>query len=734
MSSERSPEANEGSVVARQGTGAQAFSLAAALCGAPAQPEELIHRFANLGEFGAPEMLRAAKPMGLKARVTRPKPARLTTTPMPAIARDRDGAYFVVARVGLDRDGVSVRLLIQRPGGPPQALGVEEFVDLWDGTLVLVARRLALGDPNRPFGLSWFFSAVFRYRRILGEVLLVSFALQLLGLATPLFFQVIVDKVLVHRGLSTLDVIAVGLGLALLFEVLLGGLRSYVFSHTTNRIDVELGARLFNHLLRLPLGYFGVRRVGDSVARVRELENIRQFLTSSTLTLVLDVIFGAVFLAVIFLYSMTLGWIVAASIPLYAAISFFATPAIRARVQEKFRRGAENQSFLVETVSGIETVKAMAVEPQMQRRWEEQLAGYVRAAFRVTTLGVMASQGAQLISRGTTVAILYFGAGLVMREKITIGELVAVNMLASQLSGPVLRLAQMWQDFQQVQVSVERVGDIMNTTPEPVRPPGSAARPQVRGQVTFDSVSFRYRLDAPPALDGLSLEVPAGQILGVVGPSGSGKSTLTKLIQRLHLPEAGRVLVDGLDLAMIDPAWLRRQVGVVLQESVLFNCTIRENIAFADPSLTMDRIAAAAQLAGAHEFIAELPAGYDTEVGERGASLSGGQRQRIAIARALAVNPRILIFDEATSALDLESEQAIQANMRSICQGRTVVIVAHRLSAVRMAHRIVTVERGRITEDGTHAELVKAGGRYARLWAAQTEGLGPVMATTRGRP
>jgi subfamily B ATP-binding cassette protein HlyB/CyaB len=598
-------------------------------------------------------------------------------------------------------------------------LSLDAFLSRWDGSLVVVARRLRLDDPNRPFGLSWFASAVMRYRRILGEVLLVSFALQLLGLATPLFFQVVVDKVLVHRGLSTLDVVAIGLGLAMTFEVTLGGLRSYIFSHTTNRMDVELGARLFNHLLHLPLAYFGARRVGDSVARVRELENIRQFLTGSTLTLVLDVVFATIFLGVIYAYSVTLGLIVTGGAPLYALISALATPALRLRIEEKFRRGAENQSFLVETVTGIETVKAMAVEPVVQRKWEEQLAGYVRAAFRVTTLGVFASQCAQFVSRGTTLLILYVGAGLVMREKLTVGELIAVNMLAGQISGPVLRLAQLWQDFQQVKISVDRVGDIMNTPTEPVRPANAAARPALRGDLTFEGVSFRYRPDIPPAIDDLSLYVPAGQVVGIVGPSGSGKSTLTKLLQRLHLPEGGRVLVDGLDLAMVDPAWLRRQVGVVLQESILFNATVRENIALADPGLSMDKVVAAARLAGAHDFIAAMPEGYDSKVGERGGTLSGGQRQRIAIARALIMEPRVLIFDEATSALDLESEQAIHANMASICRGRTVIIVAHRLSAVSMAHRIVTVERGKIVEDGAPGDLLRANGRFASLYAAQ---------------
>ncbi|HLZ83192.1 MAG TPA: type I secretion system permease/ATPase [Caulobacteraceae bacterium] len=709
-------------------TGSVAFSIAASICGVPVDAAELAHRFGAGGAFGVPEMLRAAPALGLRARSATPSVRRLAQMPMPALARDRSGEFFVIGRIGVDDDGVARQYLIQRPGLAPMALAPEAFAQVWDGSLVLMARRIAPGDPNRPFGLSWFYDAVFRYRRILGEVLMVSFALQLLGLATPLFFQVIVDKVLVHHGLSTLNVVAIGLGIALTFEVLLGGLRSYVFSHTTNRIDVELGARLFHHLLRLPLGYFGARRVGDSVARVRELENIRQFLTGSTLTLVLDLIFGMIFLTVIFLYSPILGWVVTAGIPIYVAISVLATPAIRLRIQEKFRRGAENQSFLVETVSGIETLKAMAVEPQMQRRWEEQLAGYVRSAFRVSTLGILAGQGAQFVSRMTTLVILYVGANQVMHEKMTIGELIAVNMLAGQLSGPILRLAQLWQDFQQVRVSVERVGDILNSAAEPLSPPGAAARPAIEGAIAFDDVSFRYQPTGPRVLDELALSIPAGQIIGVVGPSGSGKSTLTRMVQRLCAPESGRVTIDGLDLTIVDVAWLRRQIGVVLQESVLFNATIRDNIALRDPTMTMDRVVRAARLAGAEEFIAELPGGYETAVGERGSTLSGGQRQRIAIARALALDPRILIFDEATSALDPESEQAIQANMLEICRGRTVVIVAHRLSALRNVHRIVTLERGRIIEDGTHAELLRAGGRYAHLWAAQTQGLTTVAA------
>jgi subfamily B ATP-binding cassette protein HlyB/CyaB len=455
------------------------------------------------------------------------------------------------------------------------------------------------------------------------------------------------------------------------------------------------------------------------VARVRELENIRNFLTSSALTLVVDLFFTVVFLAVMFYYAPLLTWIVVGSFPFYVALSAGVTPVFRRRLDEKFDRGAENQAFLVESVNGIETLKSMAVEPQMQRRWEEQLAGYVRASFRVLSLGNWASQGVQLISKLVTALTLYFGAYLVIDGRLSVGELVAFNMLSGRVAQPVLRLAQIWQDFHQARLSVRRLGDILNTVPEPAMTPGRAALPAIRGDIEFEHVIFRYRVDGPEVLHDVALKIPAGQVVGVVGPSGSGKSTLAKLVQRLYGPESGRVLVDGTDLAMVDAAWLRRQVGVVLQENVLFNASIRENIALADPGMPLERVIAAAELAGAHEFILELPEGYDTKVGERGATLSGGQRQRIAIARALVMNPRILVFDEATSALDYESERVIQQNLRAMAEGRTVIIIAHRLSTVRQAHRIITIERGRIVEDGSHDELVRKGGRYAQLYRLQ---------------
>jgi subfamily B ATP-binding cassette protein HlyB/CyaB len=681
--------------------------------GVAADPEQIRHRF-GAAPVGIPEMLRCAKELGLKARERVLNWDRLSTTPLPAIAARRGGGFLLLAKAGGDK------VLVQVPHAARPALMTRADLEAdCDGRIVLMTRRAGLADLSRRFDITWFLGAIHKYRHQLGEVIVASFFLQLFALVSPLFFQVVIDKVLVHRSLTTLDVLVIGLVTISVFEAILGILRTYLFAHTTNRIDVELGARLFRHLMALPIAYFRARRVGDSVARVRELENIRNFLTSSSLTLVIDLFFTFVFLAVMFVYSPLLTFVVLAAFPFYIGISAGATPLFRARLDEKFRRGAENQAFLVESITGVETLKAMAVEPQMQRRWEEQLASYVAASFRVLRLGNTASQIVQLVSKLVTAAVLYFGAKLVIDGDLMVGELVAFNMLAGRVSAPVLRLAQVWQDFHQARLSVARLGDILNTPAEPSFNTSRAAMPAIRGEIAFEHVGFRYRIDGSEILHDVTFRIAPGQIVGVVGPSGSGKSTLTKLIQRLYVPESGRVLVDGVDLAGIDTAWLRRQIGVVLQESMLFNRSVRDNIALADPGFPIERIVAAAELAGAHEFILELPEGYDTIVGERGDSLSGGQRQRIGIARALITDPRILVFDEATSALDYESERIIQGNMGEIAKGRTVVIVAHRLSTVRRADRIITIERGRLVEDGTHEELIKTGGRYALLHRIQ---------------
>ena len=699
----------------RQDTGLTCLVRIARFHQIAADPQQIAHeRGAPSDHFDADSLVRAGRRLGFKAQSVSSQWDRLKITPLPAIAQHTDGHFVILA--GFQDD----RVLIQDPLEPrPLTLPRAIFEEAWSGRLILITRRASLKDLGGKFGFGWFIPAIVKYRKLFAEVLAASFFLQLFALVTPLFFQVIIDKVLVHRGLTTLDVLAIGLLAISFFEVVLGGLRTYVFSHTTNRVDVLLGAKLFGHLLRLPLSYFEARRVGDSVARVRELENIRNFLTGSALTLLIDLFFTLVFFAVLYHYSPILTAVVAGAVPFYVLLSALVTPILRRRLEEKFNRGAENQAFLVESVNGIQTLKSMAVEPQMQRRWEEQLAGYVGASFKAANLGNIAGQTAGFINKVTVVLILWIGATLVMKGDLSVGQLIAFNMIAGRISGPILRLVQLWQDFQQAGISVRRLGDILNTPTEPGYNPGRATLPEMKGAVRFDHVSFRYAPERPQVLNDITLEIRPGEVIGIVGRSGSGKSTLTKLIQRLYVPAAGRVLIDGVDLALVEPAWLRRQIGVVLQENFLFNRSVRENIALANPGLPMEPVIAAAKLAGAHEFILELPEGYDTLVGEHGANLSGGQRQRIAIARALVTNPGILILDEATSALDYESERIIQQNMRAISQGRTVFVIAHRLSAVRHSDRILVVEEGRIVEQGSHDALLRERGIYMRLHAMQ---------------
>ena len=699
----------------------------AALHGIAADEAQLRHQHGR-EPFDLQRLLLAAQQLGLNARAVRQDPRRLARAPLPAVARDAAGRFFVVARIegaaampaGTELPG-STRVLIQRAGEPPTVIALEELLRTWTGELILFTSKASFSGQMAKFDFTWFIPAVVKYRRLLAEILLISLVLQLIGLATPLFFQVVMDKVLVNHAMQTLNVIAIGLICAMVFEALLSGIRTWVFAHTSSKIDVELGARLFRHLLNLPLAYFQSRRVGDSVARIRELENIRSFLTGNVMTLVLDLLFSFVFLGVMFGYSVTLTLVVLASIPVYLLLSLVFTPVIRRRLEDKFNKGAENQSFLVETISGIDTVKSMAVEPRWIQKWDQQLAAYVSSGLAVTNVATVAGGGVTLTSKLVTAAIMWIGATLVIDKQLTVGELVAFNMLAGQVSSPILRLAQLWNDFQQVGISMSRLGDILNTHPEVA---GQKTRlPRLQGAIEFDQVSFRYRPDAADVLRQVSLKVRPGEVIGIVGRSGSGKSTLTRLVQRLYVPDRGRVLVDGQDLAIIDTPSLRQQIGVVLQENTLFNRSVRDNIALAHPAAPIELVMQAAKLAGAHEFICELPEGYDTVVGEHGTGLSGGQRQRIAIARALITNPRILIFDEATSALDYESEKIIHDNMRLICQGRTVLIIAHRLSAVRGANRIVVMERGQIAEVGSHEELLRnPRGIYTHLHGLQHGG------------
>jgi len=668
----------------------------------------------NSQNFDETDILQAAKSVGIRAKTFSSEWKQLATTPLPAIARRKNGTFFIIAKV------TQGKVLIQDPeAGRPVSVERTAFEEMWDQTLILMTTRRKLVGNRRWFGVSWFIPAFVKYRRILGEVLVASFFLQVLGLVFPLSLMVIVDKAMFRQDLNVLNILVFTLLAVAVFEVLINGLRSYVFSHTTNRIGVELGSSMYKHLLHLPFAYFQGRRIGYTIVRLRELEAIRNFLTGPALTLVVDLAFVFVFLAVMFVLSPLLALIVLGSIPFYAVLLMLVTPIARNRAKEQSKYSAENQDFLVDSISGIETLKGSAIEPIMQRRWDEKLADFVQVSFKVSNLTNISGQVFQLIQKITLVLVLWFGTGIMMAGDITVGQLVAFILLSGLVSQPLLRLARLWQDFQKVRVSIDGVGDILNTMTEDFDQPKGARQPTLRGDVEFENVCFRYLNNGPRILNELSLKVPAGQMLGVVGPSGAGKSTLTKLVQRLYFPKTGRLLIDNADLRLADPAWLRRQVSVVMQESYLFNLSIRDNIALVDPGVSIQRVIKAATMADAHDFIMALPEGYDTIVDERGGSLSVGQRQRIAIARAFLTNPRILIFDEAMSALDYESERIIQRNLRKIASRCTVLIITQRVSALRDCSRIITIEAGVVTEDGAHAELLKSGGYYAGLWQAQ---------------
>jgi ATP-binding cassette, subfamily B, bacterial HlyB/CyaB len=665
------------------------------------------------------DILRAAKLIGLKAQVVKwPSRRRLARAPTPAIVRLKSGGYCVFS----GQTAAGLFRIVDPITRISRDLKISELRSEIEPFIILVARHfLGVGIDPRSFGFRWFAPSLWRYRKPLFHVLIASLFVQIFALVSPLFFQVVIDKVLTHRGYSTLYVLVAGLAAIGLFDVMLQYLRTYALAHTTNRIDVELGQRLFRHLTRLPVSYFETRPAGQTVARVRELETIRAFLTGQGLFSALDLLFAFIFIAVLFAYSWKLTVIVLATIPLYVLIAAMTRPLLREKLNERFNRGAESQQFLVESIVGMQTIKASAVEPVAAAQWEERLAAYVRAAFKTTMLAAKGQNAIQYISKLSNALLLLFGAKAVLDGEMTIGGLVAFNMIAAQVAQPVLRLSQLWQDFQQVEVSVERLGDILNTSMEPA-PSVRTHLPPPQGKIEFRNVSFRYRPGAPLALKNISMCIHPGTVVGIVGPSGSGKSTLTKLIQRFYIPEEGQVLLDDADVSHVDPAWLRSHIGVVLQDNLLFNRTIHENIALARPAMPRTQVMTVARLAGADEFIDRLPQGYDTMIEERGANLSGGQRQRIAIARALATNPPILIFDEATSALDYESERIIQDNMRQIVRNRTVFIIAHRLAAVRDCDIIVGMVEGRIVEAGSHDDLLKHGkGLYARLWALQSE-------------
>lgn len=674
--------------------------------------EVLKQRFGHLQAMDEAEVVRAFREVDMKAQGVALTRRVLKSMSLPVIVCRRDGDYCLLQSVSGDE------ALVHR-FGQPNAETVSLGTLLNESTGRAIAAAPAEEEPvwAERFGPRWFLRTILKHRSVMRETLIASFFVQLFALATPLVFMIVIDKVFLHHNLSTLDVLIFALVVVSLFDVVLNGVRTYLLSHTSNRVDVELGVRLFRHLMSLPLSYFESRRTGDTVARIREMETVRNFLTGSTLTLFIDLLFVALFLGVMYLFSPLLVGIVLGALPLFFLVSFVVTPFMRARLEDKQQKTAENQSFLVETLGGIETVKSGAVEPQQQREWEDRLASYAKCSFASSTFSNWINQLTALLSKALTVVLLYVGAKLVLAGALTVGQLIAFNMLSGRVIAPIQRLAQLWQEFTGMRISIRRLADILDTPPEPVMLKGSTALPRLEGHVELDQIGFRYGDDKPEVLRNVSFAVSPGEVVGIVGSTGSGKTTLVKLLQRLYTPTSGRIAVDGMSLASLDGAWLRRQIGVVAQDFVLFNRSIRANITLGDPDIDDERMVQAAVMVGAHPVISQLAEGYDTVLNERGRGLSAGQRQSIALARALVTDPAILILDEATSALDYESEHKFQQNLRDICAGRTTFVVAHRLSTVRHADRILTLEQGAIIEDASPAELINGGGRFAALHA-----------------
>jgi len=659
------------------------------------------------------ELLRILKEFAFKAKwlCYDPQEKSIEELSLPFIARV-NGSFVVVMKRS-DKQVLFFSIEQKRP----MVLTMEEFRQQWDGYAFFMTPKLKLDKLPKRFNLQWFLPVFWKFRRFFYEVLAASCLLQIFTLITPLFTQVIIDKVLVHKGLSTLDVLMTGLIIIAIFQMVLGYLRTYIFTVLTNKVDVVLGARLYNHIVSLPLRYFESRRVGETVARVKELETIRSFISGSSLVLIIDTAFCFIFIIAMFWYSPLLCLVAVALIPFMVLLNLIATPIYRKRIQTKFEANAESQSFLVESVTGASTVKALALEQKFSRRWEDLLGHYVKTSFDVNNVANVANSIGGFLQHLSTLLILWVGAHLVMAGKLSVGQLVAFQMLAGQVSGPVLRLVGVWQQFQQTRVSIDRIGDIMNL---PKESEGRGEMSPIRqGEIFFEKVSFRYSPDEPQVAKNINIKLAPGVMVGIVGPSGSGKSTLVKLLQRMYDPEEGRIFIDNIDISKYNPAAYRRQIGTVLQENYLFCGTVRENIAIARPGATMAEIEQAARMSGAHDFIVQMKAGYDTVIGERGDSLSGGQRQKIAISRAMLVNPRILIFDEATSALDALSEKEVLDAIQKVRKNRTVLMIAHRLAAVQKADVILVMNKGMIVEYGNHEQLMKRNGMYAAMYREQ---------------
>lgn len=682
--------------------------------------EGLIHQYAlEQAEADSALLVRIAREHGFKAEQRRLEFDdffRLGEV-FPLLVRLIDGRTIIVA--GPDNDGQSVHVV--DPRSKPLRREVwdrERLLSAWEGEVVLLKRIYQLTDETQPFGLRWFVPEILRQKKTFLDVIVAALMLLLLALAMPIYFQIVIDKVLVHKSLSTLQVLSLGMLAVLAFDAGFNFLRGYLILYATSKIDIRIATRTFSKLLSLPMLFFGRSHAGVLIQHMQQADKIREFLTGKLFFTLLDGLALVVFVPVLFFYSPLLAGLVLAFSGALAVFLAVLIPIFKRKLLKLYKAEGERQSFLVESIRGMETVKSLSLEPVQRKKWDDKAARAVGMRFEVGTISAGATAGTGLLEKLMTLSIPWVGVFLVFDHQMTVGALIAFQMLAGRVSSPLVQIVSLLHEYQEKALSVRMLATIMNE-PSERRPAQGGMRPSVQGDVTFERVSFRYSPDSPPALDGVTVRFPAGRMIGIVGRSGSGKSTLGRLIQGLYPVESGIVAVDGHDVREFDLAHLRRHIGVVLQENFLFHGSVRDNIAVSRPSATMNEIVWAAQLSGADEFIARLPQGYDTLLEENGSNLSGGQKQRLAIARALITHPKVLIFDEATSALDAESEEIIQDNLGRIANGRTTVMISHRLSMLAGADLIVVMDQGRIVDAAPHADLLPRCAIYRDLWRSQ---------------
>lgn len=692
----------------------------------PVNPERLIEDYALVAEEPPPAtLLRIANDIGLKARFDTLSWKGLLAQQgvFPFIARLASGHCVIVMGASAEGDG---KVAVLNPMGERatevQLMDQATFTSLWQGEVFLLKRLYALPDPHQPFGLRWFIPEILKQKAALRDVAIAAIAMHILALASPIFFQLVIDRVLTHQSVSTLWVLAVGIVVALCFDALFGFVRQILTLAASNKIDMRLTRRTFAQLLSLPIDYFESTTAGVITRHMQQVEKIRAFLTGRMFFTALDLTSLVIFLPILFMYSAKLAFVTLAFTLLIATVVAVMVPIYQRRLGDLYRAEADRQAMLVETIHGMRTIKALAIEPAQRRQWDQRSAQSINMHFRVGHIGITGAAITDLIGKLLPVVIIVLGAQQVFDHTLTVGALIGFQMISGRVVQPLIQIVGLVNEYQETALSVRMLGEVMNRPPEG-RTGAGALRPDLVGEISFDTVSFRYPGATSLALDRASFTIPAGALVGIVGRSGSGKSTLTKLIQGLYGLQEGVVRFDGTDAREIELAHLRRQIGVVLQENFLFRGSVRDNICVARPEATFEEIVAAAEAAGAAEFIERLPQGYNTLLEENASNLSGGQKQRLSIARALLTKPRILILDEAASALDPESEAIFIRNLSKIAVGRTVVMISHRLSTLVHAHAILVMQHGKLVDSGKHAELLTRCDTYQTLWHQQTSHL-----------